>query len=152
VAPYSFTGTFTSPKVISPLHIARMPHDTTAPRPPTRNDRSGPVVSRAATCPDVPRLAGTYREAIDSACSSMQEVAMGAVPVQALRVVIWLSLAGSLVIQCGLVPLVCSEMHDSGAPLAAVITVAALLVLGVLGLQVVGVSILHLLTLVRRGR
>src|SRR5699024_10456854 len=29
VAPYSFTGTFTSPKVISPLHIARMPHHTT---------------------------------------------------------------------------------------------------------------------------
>lgn len=77
---------------------------------------------------------------------------MGAVPVHVLRVIIWISLCGSLVIQLGFTPLVGWEMHDSGAPLAAVGTVAALLVLGVLGLQVVGVSILRLLTLVRRGR
>lgn len=77
---------------------------------------------------------------------------MGTVPVLILRIIIWLSLAGSLAVQFGLVPLVCWEMHDSGAPLGAIIAVAALLVLGVLGLQVVGVSILRLLTLVRRGR
>lgn len=77
---------------------------------------------------------------------------MGAVPVQVLRVIIWLCLAGSLIVQLGLAPLVCWEMADSGAPLGAVVLVGALLVLGVLGLQVVGVSILRLLTLVRRGR
>ena len=77
---------------------------------------------------------------------------MGAVPVQILRVIIWISLAGSLVIQLGFTSLVAWEMHDSGAPLAAILVVVALLVLGVLGLQVVGASILRLLTLVRRGR
>lgn len=77
---------------------------------------------------------------------------MGIVPVQVLRVIIWISLLCSLVIQLGFVPLVCWEMHESGAPPAAVVTVAAVLVLGVLGLQVVGASILRLLTLVRRGR
>src|SRR5699024_12751793 len=45
VAPYSFTGTFTSPKVISPLHIARMPHDTTVrgTRPGSRGRERGPA-------------------------------------------------------------------------------------------------------------
>lgn len=77
---------------------------------------------------------------------------MGAVPIQILRVIIWISLVGSLVVQLGFVPLVSWEMNDSGAPLAAILTLAALIVLGVLGLQVVGVSILRLLALVRRGR
>ena len=45
---------------------------------------------------------------------------MGAVPVHVLRVIIWISLCGSLVIQLGFTPLVGWEMHDSGAPLAAV--------------------------------
>ncbi|ATG52847.1 ABC transporter [Brachybacterium vulturis] len=77
---------------------------------------------------------------------------MGAVPVQILRVIIWFSLAGSLAVQLGIVPLLSWEMNDSGAPLAAIVTVAGLVVLGVLGLQVIGVSILRLLTLVRHGR
>lgn len=77
---------------------------------------------------------------------------MGAVPVQILRVIIWLCLVGSLVVQLGFAPLVAWEMWDSGAPLGVVVALAALLVLGVFGLQVVGVSILRLLTLVRRGR
>src|SRR5699024_8015681 len=38
VAPYSFTGTVTSPKVISPLHIARMPPDA-----PVRGTRPGTI-------------------------------------------------------------------------------------------------------------
>ena len=77
---------------------------------------------------------------------------MGALPVQILRVIIWISLTGSLIIQLGIVPLLAWEMNDSGAPLAVIVTIVALIVLGVLGLQVVGVSILRLLTLVRHGR
>lgn len=77
---------------------------------------------------------------------------MGTVPVQILRAIIWLCLLGSLAVQLVLVPLIGWEMTDSGAPLAAVVIVGAVLVLGVLGLQVVGVSILALLTLVRRGK
>jgi Protein of unknown function (DUF2975) len=77
---------------------------------------------------------------------------MGAVPVQILRVIIGICLVGSLAVQLGMVPLVVTEMHSSGAPLAVIVAVGGLLVLGVVGLQVVGVSILQLLALVRRGR
>ena len=77
---------------------------------------------------------------------------MGAVPVQILRVIIWICLAGSVVMQLGFVPLAAWELLDSGAPLGVVVAFGGILVLGVLGLQVVGVSILRLLTLVRRGR
>lgn len=77
---------------------------------------------------------------------------MGAIPVLILRLIIWLCLVGSLVVQLGFVPLMGWEMNDSGAPLGVIVAVIALLVLGVLGLQVVGISILRLLTLVRHGR
>jgi len=77
---------------------------------------------------------------------------MGAVPVQILRVILWVSLAGSLVVQIGWTALLCTKMVREGDAPVAVVVVAALIVLGVLCLQVVAVSILRLLTLVRRGR
>ena len=77
---------------------------------------------------------------------------MGAVPVQILRVILWVSLAGSLVVQIGWTALLCTKMVREGDAPVAVVVVAALIVLGVLCLQVVAVSILRLLALVRRGR
>lgn len=77
---------------------------------------------------------------------------MGAAPVLILRIIIWICLLGSLILQLGFAPLVGWEMNDSGAPLGVVVAVVALIMLGALGLQVVGVSILRLLSLVRHGR
>src|SRR5699024_7766630 len=123
VAPYSFTGTFTSQKVISPLHIARMPHNIKlCGGPPGTIGR---------------HVARTWRETIGVMRCSREEVVMGAVPVQILRVIVWLCLVGSLFVQLGFAPLVAWEMWDSGAPLGVVVALAALLVLGVFGLQVV---------------
>lgn len=77
---------------------------------------------------------------------------MSALSIQILRVIIVIALAGSLVVQVLLVPSAYRDLTPpgGGGPLALVLAVIA--VLGVLSLQVIGVSILRLLVLVRRGR
>jgi hypothetical protein len=74
---------------------------------------------------------------------------MGDVTVRALRVVLVLALAGSVFVEAVMVPLFWQDLDDAPAGVRA--PVVALVVLGVLMMQVVGVCVWRLLTLVRRG-
>lgn len=74
---------------------------------------------------------------------------MSAYAVTALRVVIAIALAGSLVVQAVMVPVIWMDMDD--ARLDIRIPFAILVFLGVLALQVIGVCIWRLLTMVRAG-
>lgn len=65
-----------------------------------------------------------------------------------LRVVIALSLAGSLLVQTVIVPLLWADLE--GAPLWGRIALVSIAVLGILTLQVFAVCVWRLLTLVRR--
>ncbi|WP_350275109.1 DUF2975 domain-containing protein [Kribbella sp. HUAS MG21] len=74
---------------------------------------------------------------------------MGRVAVLALRVVLAIALAGSLVVQGLMVPLLWMDLDD--APAAVRIPVVVIVVLGIVTLQVTAVCIWRLLTMVRRG-
>lgn len=74
---------------------------------------------------------------------------MGALVIGALRVVLALSLAGSLVVQVVMVPLLWADLE--GAPESARVAVVVIVVLGIVTLQVCAVCIWQLLSLVRRG-
>lgn len=67
----------------------------------------------------------------------------------ALRAVIAVSVAGSLVVQVVIVPLLWADL--GGVPLGARITLTVLAVAGVLTMQVFAVCVWQLLTMVRRG-
>lgn len=69
-----------------------------------------------------------------------------------LRVIIGIALAGSLVAQVLIVPSAHRDLTPpgGGGPLSMVLAVIA--VLGILALQAIGVAVLRLLSLVRRGR
>ncbi len=69
--------------------------------------------------------------------------------VRVLRIIIALALVGSLLVQGVLGPLLWMDM--AGAPLGLRVPLVAILVLGVGTLQVTGVCIWRLLTMVRRG-
>ena len=74
---------------------------------------------------------------------------MGTVAIVLLRVVIALSLAGSLFVQVWMMPIIWRDLE--GVPDWLRATAITLLVLGILSLQVVAVCIWQLLTMVRRG-
>lgn len=74
---------------------------------------------------------------------------MNVYAVTVLRGVIALALAGSLVTQGLMVPLIWVDMEDARMDIR--VPFVALVVLGVIALQVVGVCIWRLLTMVRRG-
>jgi hypothetical protein len=74
---------------------------------------------------------------------------MNTVVVGALRVVIALALLGSLAVQGLMVPLIWTDLD--GARTSVRVPFVVLVVLGVLALQVVGVCVWRLLTMVRRG-
>ncbi len=74
---------------------------------------------------------------------------MNPLGVRALQIIIWIALAGSLVVQFVLIPLL---WHDLGGPGIVPHLAVTIVFLGVVCLQVVGASILRLLTLVRSGR
>lgn len=74
---------------------------------------------------------------------------MGNVAIYALRVVIAVAFAGSLLVQLGLAPLMWRDMDD--APATVRLPIVAIMVLGVLTMQVTAVCIWKLLTMVRRG-
>ena len=74
---------------------------------------------------------------------------MGKLTVLVLRVVIATAFAGSLVVQGALTPLLWQDLD--GAPAGVRITVVAIVVLGVATMQVIGVCIWRLLTMVRKG-
>jgi len=74
---------------------------------------------------------------------------MSAVGVTILRVIIWISLLGALVLQGVIV--MAGLLDQAGIPTFAIV-ILSLGVLGILALQVIGVCILRLLGLVRHGR
>ena len=74
---------------------------------------------------------------------------MGHATVVALKVVIALALVGSVAVQALMVPLFWLDMDDARPWIR--IALAVIVVLGVVCLQVVGVCIWRLLTMVRRG-
>ncbi len=76
---------------------------------------------------------------------------MGQVAVLALRVVLALALAGSLVVQAVLAPLLWADLGDSELAAGQAVTVVVLVVLGVVAMQVTAVCIWRLLTMARRG-
>jgi hypothetical protein len=74
---------------------------------------------------------------------------MGNLVVLALRAVLAVALAGSLFVQGVMVPLFWADLDD--APAGFRLPVAALVFLGIVALQVVGVCVWRLVTMVRRG-
>ncbi|WP_324653651.1 DUF2975 domain-containing protein [Georgenia sp. H159] len=74
---------------------------------------------------------------------------MGRYAVRTLKVVIALALVGSLVVQLVMVPLAWLEMDE--APARVRVPFLVIVVLGVAALQVIGVCIWRLLTMVREG-
>lgn len=74
---------------------------------------------------------------------------MGKATVLALRVIIALALAGSLIVQVFIVPAIWRDLE--GSPLWGRITVVTLIVLGIVTMQIFAVCIWQLLTKVRTG-
>jgi hypothetical protein len=74
---------------------------------------------------------------------------MGTLTVLALKVVIALALAGSLVVQVVMVPLLWIDLDD--APTGVRVPFVVIVVLGVMTMQVTAVCVWRLLTMVRRG-
>ncbi|KUM35728.1 DUF2975 domain-containing protein [Arthrobacter sp. EpRS71] len=76
---------------------------------------------------------------------------MGKLSILALRVVIALVLAGSLFVQARMVPLLSADLVEAGAPDAPRVALLAIVVLGIVCVQVVAVCVWRLLTMVRCG-
>ena len=76
---------------------------------------------------------------------------MGKLTILALRIVIAMVLAGSLFVQVRMVPLLSTDLIEAGAPDGPRIALLAIVVLGILCVQVVAVCVWRLLTMVRRG-
>ncbi|MBZ6373393.1 MAG: DUF2975 domain-containing protein, partial [Microbacterium hominis] len=76
---------------------------------------------------------------------------MHGVTIAVLKVVIALSLAGSLFVQLVMLPLVWNDLADAGTTLAGRIVLIAIFAAVILTLQVFAVCVWRLLTLVRRG-
>ena len=76
---------------------------------------------------------------------------MGKLTILALRIVIAMVLAGSLFVQVRMVPLLSVDLVEAGAPDGPRVALLAIVVLGVLCVQVVAVCVWRLLTMVRRG-
>jgi hypothetical protein len=74
---------------------------------------------------------------------------MGRWTILVLRIVIALSLVGSVIVQTVIVPLLWADL--AAEPMAPRVTLTVLAVLGVLTMQVFAVCVWRLLTMVRRG-
>jgi Protein of unknown function (DUF2975) len=74
---------------------------------------------------------------------------MSRLAILALRVVIALTLAGTLFVQVWMVPVIWRDLEQ--VPIGVRIIVAVVIVLGVLTLQICAVCVWRLLTMVRRG-
>lgn len=74
---------------------------------------------------------------------------MGSATVLALRVIIALALAGSLIVQAFIVPAIWRDLE--GSPLWGRVTVVTLIVAGIVTMQVFAVCVWQLLTKVRKG-
>ncbi|WP_026544885.1 DUF2975 domain-containing protein [Arthrobacter sp. 35/47] len=76
---------------------------------------------------------------------------MGKLTVIALQIVIAMVLAGSLFIQLWMVPLISTDLKESGVPTGLRITFNAIVVFGILTVQISAVCVWKLLTMVRSG-
>lgn len=76
---------------------------------------------------------------------------MGNVTILALKAVIALSLAGSIVVQVFLLPAVWNDLADGGVPTWGRVTLVSIAAAGVITMQVFAFCVWRLLTLVRRG-
>lgn len=76
---------------------------------------------------------------------------MGKLTILALQIVIAMVLAGSLFIQLWMVPLISADLEESGVPTGLRITFNAIVVFGILTVQVSAVCVWKLLTMVRTG-
>ena len=74
---------------------------------------------------------------------------MGDLAVLALRIVLFIALAGSLFVQAVMVPLLWVDLEE--APAGVRIPVVVIVVLGIVMMQVIAVCVWRLLTMVRRG-
>lgn len=78
-----------------------------------------------------------------------KEPSVGSHLVVALKAVLAVAVAGSLVVQCVMVPLLWMDLDD--APAGVRVPFVVIVVLGILALQVIAVCVWRLLTMVRRG-
>lgn len=76
---------------------------------------------------------------------------MGKLTILALQIVIAMVLAGSLFIQLWMVPLISTDLEESGVPTGLRITFNAIVVFGILTVQISAVCVWKLLTMVRSG-
>lgn len=76
---------------------------------------------------------------------------MGKLTILALQIVIAMVLAGSLFIQLWMVPLISLDFEESGVPTGLRITFNAIVVFGILTVQISAVCVWKLLTMVRSG-
>ena len=74
---------------------------------------------------------------------------MGRLTVLALRIVLAIALAGSLLVQTVMVPLFWADLDE--APAGVRISLVVIVVLGIVTMQVTAVCVWRLLTMVRRG-
>jgi Protein of unknown function (DUF2975) len=74
---------------------------------------------------------------------------MGTIAVRALRLVLALALAGSVVVEAVMLPLFWVDLDD--APAGVRIPIVLIVLLGIVCMQVIGVCVWRLLTMVRRG-
>lgn len=74
---------------------------------------------------------------------------MGNPTILVLRTVLALALAGSLFVQAVMVPLLWADLD--GAPTGVRVSIVVIVVLGIMTMQVTGVCVWRLLTMVRRG-
>lgn len=75
---------------------------------------------------------------------------MGKLTILALRIVLAMVLAGSLFVQVWMVPLLSTDLEEAGAPTGPRIALLAIVVLGIVSVQVILVCVWRLLTMVRR--
>ena len=76
---------------------------------------------------------------------------MGKLNVLALRVVLAIGLAGSLLVQVWMVPLLSVDLEEAGAPTGSRIAFLVIVILGIVCVQVTLGCVWRLLTMVRRG-
>lgn len=76
---------------------------------------------------------------------------MGKLTILALRIVIAMVLAGSLFIQLWMVPLISTDLEEAGAPDALRITFNAIVVFGIVTVQISALCVWKLLTMVRHN-
>ncbi len=76
---------------------------------------------------------------------------MGKLAILALRVVIALVLAGSLFVQLWMVPLISTDLEEAGVPAGLRITFNAIVVFGILTVQITALCVWKLLTMVSRN-